>query len=388
MNAENYPDFLRQPERLWQLNGHELRSLVMEHPYSANLHLLLAKKAQMEEWPDADALLTKAATYHSDRRQLHWQIRTLPTQRPEDAPRTIEEVLELKPLDAPLPEVPELTELERTPPTASVETAFNALIVPGAGGAAAASDSWEEEALVWPTALPDEAPVTTVSVSWAERLDAAVETAKALPLTDDFTAIMATPPVSVPVQLPHWEAQWQYAVGIAVALPLAPPEMVAYRAANPAYRDVAADLVATVAAGIAAADSAWVPALAGLAAPDPEEVIAPLPVEVLPSYREQYRPARLSTLSELLENKGRIDKSKKKKAKRRKPKTKEVARRSLETDTELVSETLAQLLESQGHYERAKAMYERLSLSNPEKSGFFAARIEALQDQLDRLPPA
>ena len=44
-----------------------------------------------------------------------------------------------------------------------------------------------------------------------------------------------------------------------------------------------------------------------------------------------------------------------------------------------VSETLARLLEAQGHQEDAIEMYKKLSLTNPEKSAYFAALIEKLQ---------
>ena len=46
---------------------------------------------------------------------------------------------------------------------------------------------------------------------------------------------------------------------------------------------------------------------------------------------------------------------------------------------ELATETLAELLASQGHTEKAIRMFEQLSLRYPEKSGNFAARIQALQ---------
>jgi hypothetical protein len=45
---------------------------------------------------------------------------------------------------------------------------------------------------------------------------------------------------------------------------------------------------------------------------------------------------------------------------------------------EVYSETLAELLESQGHLAEAIAMYEKLRLKYPEKSRFFAAKITKL----------
>ena len=392
MNAENYPDFLRQPERLWQLNGHELRSLVIEYPYSANLRLLLAQKAKMEDWPDADALLALAATYHSDRKQLHWQMQMLPTQRPEDTPQTIEEVLELKPLRNPLPDIPELSELERMP-SAAAEPRFNALVVPGASSAPPPVPPVEvepEEELVWPVALPEEEPTERVAINWDEQLAHAMAVAGALPLSaneevpePELAALVVRPTVA-------WSDQFDTAMRTAAALPPSVEKTSGAATITPRTARFELDdtIIAGVASGVAAADGLSFAAPQTPAALAPEEVIAPLPVEVLPSYKEQFRPARLSTLSELLEAKTAPTNKPKKKKKAKRRKTKEVARRSLETDAELGSETLAQLLETQGHYERAQAMYERLRLSNPEKSGFFAARIQALQALIDRLPPA
>lgn len=55
-----------------------------------------------------------------------------------------------------------------------------------------------------------------------------------------------------------------------------------------------------------------------------------------------------------------------------------LAQNSLSEDTGIASETLAEILEKQGHYKKAMAMYEQLRLQHPEKSAFFAAKIEKL----------
>ena len=44
-----------------------------------------------------------------------------------------------------------------------------------------------------------------------------------------------------------------------------------------------------------------------------------------------------------------------------------------------ITETFADLLASQGYKEQAIEMYIKLMEKYPEKSGFFAAKIEALQ---------
>ncbi|MFI5134323.1 MAG: hypothetical protein ACHQD9_00590 [Chitinophagales bacterium] len=59
----------------------------------------------------------------------------------------------------------------------------------------------------------------------------------------------------------------------------------------------------------------------------------------------------------------------------------ELAKKSTEWDEELVSETLAKILEEQGSYEKAIRMYVKLSLRFPDKVSFFAARIREIKSK-------
>lgn len=50
----------------------------------------------------------------------------------------------------------------------------------------------------------------------------------------------------------------------------------------------------------------------------------------------------------------------------------------LEETDEIVTETLAEIYEQQGHFLKAKGAYQKLILKFPEKSAYFASRIEEL----------
>lgn len=60
----------------------------------------------------------------------------------------------------------------------------------------------------------------------------------------------------------------------------------------------------------------------------------------------------------------------------------EMAVNSISRKDELVSESLAEVYAKQGKKEKAIDMYQKLSLLNPEKNTYFAAKIENLQKDL------
>nr|MBS0036596.1 hypothetical protein [Saprospiraceae bacterium] len=79
--------------------------------------------------------------------------------------------------------------------------------------------------------------------------------------------------------------------------------------------------------------------------------------------------------NEQLEERDSIKKKKNKK-KKKGGKIKSKSPKELELQPDIATETLANLLASQGHHEEANEMYRLLSLKYPEKSSYFAAKIK------------
>ena len=53
---------------------------------------------------------------------------------------------------------------------------------------------------------------------------------------------------------------------------------------------------------------------------------------------------------------------------------------STEVKGAFITETLARIYLSQGYYSKAINIYEKLTLQYPEKSAYFASRIEKIKD--------
>lgn len=60
----------------------------------------------------------------------------------------------------------------------------------------------------------------------------------------------------------------------------------------------------------------------------------------------------------------------------------DISQPGLEENDEIVTETLASIFEQQGHFQKAKDAFQKLILKFPEKSTYFASRIQELEKRI------
>ena len=360
MNAENFRDYLNDPSLLYQVPYEELKSLALEYPYNAHLRWLLLQKSRMEHRPDARKLLEKAAVYSIDRRALYHFIQT--HYEKSETPFFVfnEDFLELKDLAALREELP-----------APVEDV--AILRPAVADPVSV---FREPPVVSKTEDLDEDlafDFTSGSVPMMP-VEEAIPVASITPEVEETPAFEATfilEPVPVEAsaadssETEAGEIVWD----IAPATESAPEEPLTQRiAADAAVIASIVEYRATLAAVEAVLEKAA--QVVPTAAPLPKATFRSWshPIPAAPPSEQPESPASQPPMLQS-----------EKKAKKAPDVVAEIARLSVTENTALASETLADLLASQQLYDKAAKMYERLIMKFPEKSAYFAAKIEKLK---------
>ncbi|MFM9948918.1 MAG: hypothetical protein ACKV1O_13345 [Saprospiraceae bacterium] len=360
MNAENFREYLNDPSLLYQVPYEELKSLALEYPYNAHLRWLLLQKSRMEHRPDARKLLEKAAVYSIDRRALYHFIQT--QYEKSETPFFVfnEDFLELKDLAALREELPAPVEdLTITRPIAAEPVSV-----------------FREPPVVPKTEEIDEdlAFDFTSSAVPMMPVEATIPVAPITPeveqeLTSDAAFIVEPELVDVPEPGSSETAVDEIVWDLTPATEAAPEEPLVQRIATDAA--VLSNIVeyrATLAAVEAVLERA------AHVAP----TVAPLPKA---TFRSWPRPTLAAPVSVQAETPAPPSSTvhPEKKSKKAPDMVAEIARLSVTENAALASETLADLLAAQQLYDKAAKMYERLIMKFPEKSAYFAAKIEKLK---------
>jgi tetratricopeptide (TPR) repeat protein len=351
MNADSFVKYLKDPLFLHQISYQELKTLSLQYPYCQNLHLLLLKKSLLDNHQDQEQNLERAAASSVDRTHLFHQLKAIDASLvAEDSFLLSDEYLELKDLNQAGPSM-EMLEAEAEKEAQKVLELEN---IPAPAGPPEEillfeDDSFSEEDFQFPPELVDLAPAQEVHAYY---------------LGDDTISTLA----AFAGILPELKVQ------------KSKPSRSKKRLASRKPVLTSRPLLHKLKQLDAQHRGQISPSAAPPAAPSKRKP-RPQPKKSFNSWLEQFQePAIKSQLDEIMEHK-KLEEVKKesKKIKKRKHQMLQIAIKSITENQEVASETLAELLVRQGRYDKAIEMYKRLLLLFPEKSDYFASKIDNLK---------
>lgn len=414
MNTDSFARFLRNPSLLHQISYQELRTLALQYPYCQNLHWLLLQKSYMEAMPEWEQNLHRAAAHSTDRKFLYRQMKMINASRPEtDNFLLEEEYLELKSLsemeqvDAEAllrtgqsPAAPPPAELgleaqpdriEPTPP--APEPGGFSFTFPSEKGAHEEEDVFEEPDAEAGLAPKEEEGMENHVEQPEEKQE--LETEKAEPATDNqlhsraVQAEPASPAYRVEKSLVlNMAAISRFLSGFPRLLSTPSPHLARAAADKKDRPRISPQLAALKNQPYSRGGRHIAPRQDAPLSPQPAR---PQPRQSFTSWVEQFQAPHIQNrLGELMESKKMDEKGKKKNRNKDKNRQKNAkpenplprnALISITESEEIASETLAELLAAQGLADKAREMYQRLMLVFPEKSDYFASKIENLKSE-------
>ncbi len=357
MNAENFSQYLRDPSLLHQVSYEELKTVSLQYPYCQPLRLLLLKKCLLDNRGNWRETLAQVASRSVDRRLLFQRARALGgANEAVDNFLMAEEYLELKSLE-------ELEE-EALPLSGEADEGVQFDFGPAE---ASATERPAPAAQDTPPKDKDDMFSSQEEQKYAPHKTMQLQDWTSQQLQQIAGALQGTAkPVHPAVSLPpdeHLHGEWAQQL-----LPKAILTAIAI--------DFVADKVRSPVQARLASTSRMAPHT-----PLHEGIPRPRPKTSFTSWIAQFQPPNIQNqLSDIMESKHLEDlKKSKKKRKAGQKDVSNIAEQSITRHPDVISETLAKLLAQQGEKEQAAEIYERLMLVFPEKSAYFANRIEQLK---------
>lgn len=353
MNSENFHEYVKNPSMLHQVSYQELKSLVLQYPYSPNLRYLLLLKSLFDQNKEFDRNQVLASLSSPDRKKLRQLVKQY---------SRMGEIQENYALNEDFLELKDLSVLEDLVEEPNPATAF---APPGNGKA---------EAIVPP-------PQPIGSLEDLEDMEAEVEEESDLSFLKGL----------------HFDQEEIAVLGEPEEAP------IAEATEETAVESELSGLDDLLEVPIAEATEDHVP---NEAAPAPDELpmqvqhashTHDIPLEITNEADLQPLPKPRSSFNAWLKNltppqAGLLKTDLKDISLNNRPHpqpeaivaedAKQIAEHSVAEDDEIASETFALLLEKQKLYSKAISMYERLNLKYPEKSSLFAAKIEELNKKM------
>lgn len=344
---------------LHQVSYQELKSLVLQYPYSPNLRYLLLLKSLFDKNKDFDKLQLLASLSSPDRKKLRQLVKQYSRLNEIQENYSLnEDFLELKDLSA-LESL--LDEPAGTSAAATTETGFAEAIVPPPpsthsmledilddepepesevnflGGFFGENSILENLLVDEPTPGPSDSAV-------ADNEEADLPTLEAL--IEDASEPIDNQPVAASNQESSVE---DFSVKVVPEHPETPPTAT----------EIPLEITN-----------------------EPDTQPVPKPRSAFHSWLKQFNPPQAGLLSTDLKDISLNSRHPHPIEEDKEQSAKQIADQSVEEDEEIVSETLALLLEKQKLFGKAISMYRRLSLQYPEKSSLFAAKIEELNKKM------
>lgn len=360
MNSENFHEYVKNPSMLHQVSYQELKSLVLQYPYSPNLRYLLLLKSLFDKNKDFDKLQMLASLSSPDRKKLRQLVKQYARLNEIQENYSLnEDFLELKDLSA-LENL--LDEPAGTGTSVNKETGFAEAIVPPPPS----THSMLEDIL-------DDEPAPENEVNFLGGFFGENSILENL-LVDEPTSSSSEPSVAEKegADLPTLETILEEAAEEFDDQPVAAPNQ------GTSIGDYAVEVV---------------PEYPVEAPPTPPEIPleitnepdiqpVPKPRSAFHSWLKQFNPPQAGLLNTDLKDISLNSRHPHTIEEYKEQSAKQIADQSVEEDEEIVSETLALLLEKQKLFGKAISMYRRLSLQYPEKSSLFAAKIEELNKKM------